>query len=84
MTFTRDDRTLLGNTPEEVARALHNEGADVIGVNCSGGPAQMLRILADYGCVFGQGYHYSKPVPADKVNEMLCLPAAQGANRKSA
>ncbi len=45
MTFTRDDRTLLGNSPEEVARELHKEGVDVIGINCSGGPAQMLRIL---------------------------------------
>lgn len=45
MTFTRDDRTLLGNPPAEVARTLHEAGADVIGINCSGGPAQMLRIL---------------------------------------
>jgi len=45
MTFTRDDRTVLGNSPEEVARSLRAEGADVIGINCSGGPAQMLRIL---------------------------------------
>jgi homocysteine S-methyltransferase len=28
-----------------VARTLQNEGADVIGVNCSGGPAQLSRIL---------------------------------------
>jgi homocysteine S-methyltransferase len=45
MTFTRDDRTLLGDTPAQVARTLHDTGADVIGVNCSGGPAQLLRIL---------------------------------------
>jgi homocysteine S-methyltransferase len=31
MTFTRDDRTVLGNSPEEVARSLRAEGADVIG-----------------------------------------------------
>lgn len=45
MTFTRDDRTLLGDTPAQVARTLHESGADVIGVNCSGGPAQILRVL---------------------------------------
>jgi homocysteine S-methyltransferase len=45
MTYTRDDRTPLGNSPEEVARSLRDEGVDVIGINCSGGPAQMLRIL---------------------------------------
>lgn len=45
MTFTRDDRTLLGDGPEKVARALVEIGAEVIGVNCSGGPAQLQRIL---------------------------------------
>ncbi len=45
MTFTRDDRTLLGDDPAKVALALHEAGADVIGVNCSGGPAQLIRIL---------------------------------------
>jgi methionine synthase I (cobalamin-dependent)/5,10-methylenetetrahydrofolate reductase len=45
MTFTRDDRTLLGDSPTIVAQTLHQCGADVIGVNCSGGPAQILRIL---------------------------------------
>src|SRR5581483_10528083 len=37
MTFTRDDRTLVGD-------ALVAAGADVIGVNCSGGPSQLARI----------------------------------------
>ena len=46
MTFTRDDRTLLGDPPEKVAREMHAAGADVIGINCSGGPSQLLRILA--------------------------------------
>src|SRR5512135_936520 len=45
VTFTRDDRTLLGDDPQKVARELNKAGADVIGVNCSGGPAQLLRIL---------------------------------------
>ncbi|MCS6908840.1 MAG: bifunctional homocysteine S-methyltransferase/methylenetetrahydrofolate reductase [Anaerolineales bacterium] len=45
MTFTRDDVTLLGDTPAQVARQLHALGVDVIGVNCSGGPAQVWRIL---------------------------------------
>ncbi|MEX1071980.1 MAG: bifunctional homocysteine S-methyltransferase/methylenetetrahydrofolate reductase [Anaerolineales bacterium] len=45
MTFTRDDRTLLGDVPIKVAKKIHEAGADVIGINCSGGPAQLLRIL---------------------------------------
>src|SRR5450432_48268 len=44
MTFTRDDRTVLGDAPREVANALALAGADVIGVNCSGGPSQIARI----------------------------------------
>lgn len=45
VTFTRDDRTLLGDDPIKVARRISEAGADVIGVNCSGGPSQLLRIL---------------------------------------
>ena len=45
MTFTRDDRTLLGDSPARVAEALARLGTDLIGINCSGGPAQVLRLL---------------------------------------
>ncbi|MBP7227782.1 MAG: bifunctional homocysteine S-methyltransferase/methylenetetrahydrofolate reductase [Longilinea sp.] len=45
MTFTRDDRTLLGDSPARVAQFIRAAGADVIGVNCSGGPSQILHIL---------------------------------------
>ncbi|MDF1512802.1 MAG: bifunctional homocysteine S-methyltransferase/methylenetetrahydrofolate reductase [Anaerolineae bacterium] len=44
MTFTRDDRTLLGESPARVAGELSKVDVDVVGVNCSGGPAQLLRI----------------------------------------
>ncbi len=45
MTFTRDDRTLLGNTPDEVATQLAKLDVDAVGVNCSSGPAQILRLI---------------------------------------
>ena len=45
LTFTRDDRTLLGDDPEKVVRTVTEDGADIVGLNCSGGPAQLLRIL---------------------------------------
>jgi homocysteine S-methyltransferase len=45
MTYTRDNRTLLGDPPAKVARRLYDAGADAIGVNCSGGPNQILNIL---------------------------------------
>ncbi|MCB9135755.1 MAG: bifunctional homocysteine S-methyltransferase/methylenetetrahydrofolate reductase [Anaerolineales bacterium] len=61
MTFTRDDRTLLGNSPAEVAQRLHEAGADVIGINCSGGPAQMLRILKQAHDAVPDGRFFVKP-----------------------
>ncbi len=45
MTFAPDDRTLLGNLPAAAARQLSEAGADVVGVNCSGGPEQISRVL---------------------------------------
>ncbi len=44
-TYSRDDRTLMGDLPAKVARELADAGADVIGVNCGGGPAQISRVL---------------------------------------
>ncbi len=45
MTYLRDDKTAMGNMPGDVALALAEAGADVIGANCSGGPNQLQRIL---------------------------------------
>ncbi|MEX2553878.1 MAG: bifunctional homocysteine S-methyltransferase/methylenetetrahydrofolate reductase [Actinomycetota bacterium] len=43
--FTRDDRTLLGDTIETVAARLGSLEVDAVGVNCSEGPAQVLRLI---------------------------------------
>ena len=32
-------------TPRKLSAALTEDGADIVGINCSGGPAQILRIL---------------------------------------
>jgi methionine synthase I (cobalamin-dependent)/5,10-methylenetetrahydrofolate reductase len=61
MTFTRDDRTLLGDNPGKVAKALHSYGADVIGINCSGGPNQLIRILKEMREVLPRGQYWVKP-----------------------
>ncbi|MFQ5615038.1 MAG: bifunctional homocysteine S-methyltransferase/methylenetetrahydrofolate reductase, partial [Anaerolineales bacterium] len=61
MTFTRDDRTLLGNSPVEVARTLHEIGAAIIGINCSGGPTQLLRILKQMRVAVPDGRFMIKP-----------------------
>jgi methionine synthase I (cobalamin-dependent)/5,10-methylenetetrahydrofolate reductase len=44
-TFTRDDRTLLGQTPAQVAVRLVELDVDAIGANCGEGPAQVLRVV---------------------------------------
>jgi homocysteine S-methyltransferase len=44
MTFADDDRTLLGAGAAEVARALSALDVDAVGVNCSTGPNQVLRL----------------------------------------
>ncbi len=61
VTFTRDDRTLLGDDPTKVARILHDAAVDVIGVNCSGGPAQLLRILKQMNQAVPNGRFWVKP-----------------------
>jgi methionine synthase / methylenetetrahydrofolate reductase(NADPH) len=61
MTFTRDDRTILGDSPAKVARALAEAGTDVIGVNCSGGPAQLLRLLKQMHQAVPDGRFWVKP-----------------------
>jgi homocysteine S-methyltransferase len=45
MTFTRDDKTLLGYPPETIATHLAALDVDAVGINCSGGPAQVLRLI---------------------------------------
>jgi len=64
VTFTRDDRTLLGDDPAKVAQILAQAGADVLGVNCSGGPSQLLRILRQMRQAVANGpqrYFWVKP-----------------------
>ncbi|MCA9980595.1 MAG: bifunctional homocysteine S-methyltransferase/methylenetetrahydrofolate reductase [Anaerolineales bacterium] len=45
VTFTREDRTLLGNTATDTAVQLQQMGVDALGINCSSGPAQIYRLL---------------------------------------
>jgi methionine synthase I (cobalamin-dependent)/5,10-methylenetetrahydrofolate reductase len=45
MTFTEDIRTPLGHTPEQVAEFLRELKVEVMGVNCSVGPALVLRVV---------------------------------------
>jgi len=45
MTYAEDGRTPLGFSPSEVAQELHDLKIDVLGLNCSVGPARALEVL---------------------------------------
>jgi len=45
MTIEEDGHSLDGTPPEQFAPALQSYGADVIGINCSIGPAHMLETI---------------------------------------
>ncbi|HEY8325463.1 MAG TPA: bifunctional homocysteine S-methyltransferase/methylenetetrahydrofolate reductase, partial [Ktedonobacterales bacterium] len=47
MTFAEDGQSLSGETPAEAARALALLGVDVIGANCSVGPAGILDAVEE-------------------------------------
>jgi homocysteine S-methyltransferase len=48
MTFAEDGLTMTGYAPDVVAARLRAAGADVVGVNCSVGPASMLQTLEHF------------------------------------
>ena len=45
MTFDKDMRTLTGTDPVTALITLQSLGADVVGVNCSTGPAEMVKVV---------------------------------------
>jgi homocysteine S-methyltransferase len=60
-TFSRDDRTLLGSTPEQVAARLAGLGVDALGVNCGEGPEQALRVIRSMRAVAGDTPLVARP-----------------------
>ncbi len=77
MTFTRDDRTLLGDSPAKVAQSMHQAGATVLGVNCSGGPNQILRILKQMRAAVPSGRFSAMPNAGwpEQVSGRIMYPA---------
>ena len=45
MSFEEDGRTLYGTSPAAAVTVLQSLGVDVIGVNCSTGPKEMIEII---------------------------------------
>ncbi|MBO6011655.1 MAG: homocysteine S-methyltransferase family protein [Oscillospiraceae bacterium] len=48
LTFASNGRTLMGETPEQAAKALSAAGADAVGMNCSVGPDAAADIAARF------------------------------------
>jgi len=80
MTFTRDNRTLLGDPPAKVARGIHAAGADVVGINCSGGPNQLLNILNQMKDALPDRYYSIMPNAGwpEQVEGRIMYPAGPG------
>ncbi|MBR5047965.1 MAG: homocysteine S-methyltransferase family protein [Eubacterium sp.] len=54
MTYEKDGRTLYGTDPVTALVVLQSLGADVVGINCSSGPAEMIpliRLMKEYAQV---------------------------------
>lgn len=47
LTFNRDGRTFFGDSPVEGCRRLAASGADVVGINCSSGPADTMPFVEE-------------------------------------
>ncbi len=78
MTFTQDGRTPLGLTPQKVSEELAELPVDVIGLNCSVGPADVLRILQKVGRALPQGTRLSAQPNAgwpERVGGRVMYPA---------
>lgn len=54
LTYNEDGRTLFGTTPDTAVVVLQSLGVDVIGINCSTGPMEMVepvRLMAEYATI---------------------------------
>ena len=54
LTYNEDGRTLYGTPPEAAVVVLQSLGVDVIGINCSTGPTEMIepvKIMAEYATI---------------------------------
>jgi diguanylate cyclase len=61
----------LGTEPRDTAitEAIHALSLDVVGEGAE--TALQIAELTRLGCDFAQGFHFSRPVPADAITQML-------------
>lgn len=62
LNFKATERSADGHAPEEVARILLGEGADIVGANCGRDPAHMLPIVEKMRRGARTGYIAAQPV----------------------
>ena len=82
MTIEEDGNSLYGTTPDVFTRKLAEWGADVIGVNCSVGPAHMHQCIAKMAEVtdlpLSAMPNAGMPREVDGRNLYLCSPEYMG------
>lgn len=79
LTFAEDGRTPLGHTPQKVAEVIADLPVDVIGLNCSLGPADLLRTLRSLAQALPDGVRLSAQPNAgwpERVGGRIMYPAA--------
>ena len=62
LNFKGTEQSLDGHPPEEVARILIGEGADIVGANCGRDPAHMLPIVEKMRRAVKTGFIAAQPV----------------------
>ena len=79
MTIEDDGNTLDGTAPEQFAPSLQEAGADVIGLNCSIGPAHMLETLERMTAATGASLSAQPNAgrPRDVVGRSIYVPAPE-------
>lgn len=74
MSFYEDGHTLSGQSAARVATVLHNLGVDVIGANCSVGPAATLDVLQEMLAEFKPAADESQPAQLFSAQPNAGLP----------
>jgi EAL domain-containing protein (putative c-di-GMP-specific phosphodiesterase class I) len=66
---TGDQPLQIVRTIVELARVL---GMDIVAEGIE--TVEQLNLLKGMGCRYGQGYYFSRPLPAEQIEALLCCP----------
>ncbi len=86
MTYAEDGMTPAGQSADQVAAQLTQAGADVIGVNCSVGPAQMLDTVEAMAQALPGGLFSAMPnagYPLGAEGRALIYPSSPSISRRA-